>query len=57
MVDRFINTAPVTVFSKSYCPFCIRVKNLLKSTYNGENNMKVMEIDREMTEEHVRDTV
>lgn len=29
-VDETIKSKPVVVFSKSYCPFCVKVKNLIK---------------------------
>ena len=29
-VENYINTNPVMVFSKTYCPFCTRTKELLK---------------------------
>nr|QWA14832.1 thioredoxin reductase [Diaphanosoma celebensis] len=30
-IDEFVRTSKVAVFSKSFCPFCIRVKNLFRS--------------------------
>lgn len=31
-VAKAIKAHPVIVFSKSYCPFCIKAKNALKSS-------------------------
>jgi glutaredoxin 3 len=39
-----ISQNAVVVFSKSYCPFCVRVKSLLKSI---GAEMKVVELDEE----------
>lgn len=29
LVETTINSKPVVVFSKTYCPFCVKAKNLL----------------------------
>eukprot|EP00029_Vermamoeba_vermiformis_P012116 TRINITY_DN692_c0_g1_i1.p1 TRINITY_DN692_c0_g1~~TRINITY_DN692_c0_g1_i1.p1 ORF type:complete len:141 (+),score=29.74 TRINITY_DN692_c0_g1_i1:32-454(+) len=43
-VQTLINENPVMVFSKSYCPYCTKVKNLFKSL---GVSYKVIELDEE----------
>ena len=44
LLDQKIKETPVFVISKSYCPFCVKSKNALK-TYNIKPEcMEVMEI-------------
>ncbi|KAK9053983.1 hypothetical protein SSX86_025058 [Deinandra increscens subsp. villosa] len=43
-VKDLVSTNPVTVFSKSYCPFCVSVKKLL--TELG-SSFKAIELDLE----------
>ena len=42
-VQKLINENPVIVFSKSYCPYCDKTKQLLKSTSVAH---KVVELDQ-----------
>lgn len=46
--DELIASAKVAVISKSYCPFCVKAKNILKS-YVGkglqESDIKIVEIE------------
>ena len=41
-VKEMIDGNKVMVFSKSYCPFCTKAKNLLK---NGDVDFTVIELD------------
>jgi len=41
-VESTAHSAPVVIFSKTYCPYCSRVKDLFK-TLNA--NTKVIELD------------
>lgn len=43
-IDILINQNPVTIFSKSYCPYCTRAKNFLSSKLS-KNQIKIIEID------------
>eukprot|EP00270_Netrium_digitus_P004833 TRINITY_DN1621_c0_g1_i1.p1 TRINITY_DN1621_c0_g1~~TRINITY_DN1621_c0_g1_i1.p1 ORF type:complete len:103 (+),score=22.04 TRINITY_DN1621_c0_g1_i1:120-428(+) len=43
-VQALVEENPLMVFSKSYCPYCARVKKLLKSL---GAKMKVIELDTE----------
>jgi glutaredoxin 3 len=45
--NTLIQQNPLVVFSKSYCPYCRKVKELLKSL---GANAKVIEIDEESVE-------
>ncbi|KAH9822210.1 thioredoxin-like protein [Melampsora americana] len=44
-VDEAIKSNPIVVYSKSYCPYCRRAKNLLASIPNKVAEPKVFEID------------
>ncbi|EGG02949.1 uncharacterized protein MELLADRAFT_49690 [Melampsora larici-populina 98AG31] len=44
-VDEAIKTHPIVVYSKSYCPYCRRAKNLLASIPNKVADPKVFELD------------
>ncbi|GAA5857245.1 hypothetical protein JCM8547_009395 [Rhodosporidiobolus lusitaniae] len=39
-------SSPVAVFSKSYCPYCMEAKHILKDHGQGER-MQVIELDRD----------
>lgn len=46
MSEEFVKKAiqsPVVVFSKSYCPFCTRVKTMLREA--GVKDLNVIELD------------
>jgi len=43
-IDKYVTSNPVVVFSKSYCPYCVKVKELLQSI--NVSNMKVIELDQ-----------
>ena len=43
-VDNIISSNKVAVFSKSYCPFCTRVKSILKEA--GLKDFFVVELDQ-----------
>ena len=43
-VDNFIKKSKVVIFSKTYCPRCVEVKELLEKHTNKEN-ISVMELD------------
>lgn len=45
-VDDTIASKPVAVFSKSYCPFCVKAKNLLgKDLAIPEDKMVTIELE------------
>lgn len=47
MAEQFVKEQienPVIVFSKSYCPFCTRVKAMLREA--GVKDLKVIELDQ-----------
>lgn len=44
VLKQLISKFPLLVFSKSYCPFCIRAKELLQSLAPGK--AKIYEIDQ-----------
>lgn len=37
-VDETIQNNPVAVFSKTYCPYCVKAKNLLTESYSIPNS-------------------
>ena len=43
LVKSLIDANKVMLFSKSYCPFCMMAKDVLKEA--GVKNMKVLEIE------------
>ena len=43
-VNQLLDQNPVMIFSKSYCPFCTKTKQLLN---NGGVAYKVVELDRD----------
>jgi len=43
-VENTIAEYDITIFSKSYCPFCRRAKSLLSDKY-GADKLKVLELD------------
>ncbi|GAA94387.1 uncharacterized protein L969DRAFT_89943 [Mixia osmundae IAM 14324] len=45
-VDSMIESAPIAVFSKSYCPYCVKAKKIL-SDKGQSANMKVLELDHD----------
>ena len=49
-VDQKIAEQKVVVFSKSYCPYCIKAKNILKK-YNIEDLLIIELEDREDCDE------
>lgn len=45
-VDETIKSKPVVVFSKTYCPFCVKAKNLLKDDLKvPADKMVVIELE------------
>ncbi|KAL8286271.1 hypothetical protein RQP46_004759 [Phenoliferia psychrophenolica] len=44
LVEDLISNNAIAVFSKSYCPYCVRAKDLLKSL-GQEANTKTVELD------------
>ena len=55
-LDAFVASAPVAIVSGTYCPFCTKVKNLLRPLA-GEANVKVYEIDKEPSGEGLQAAV
>jgi len=53
-IQEHIPTSPVVVVSKSYCPFCNRAKDVLKSFDLG-NDMEVYEIDNDPEMNKIQD--
>lgn len=45
-VEETIKSKPVVVFSKTYCPFCVKAKNLLKEVVKvPADKMAVIELE------------
>ncbi|KAH9811627.1 thioredoxin-like protein [Melampsora americana] len=44
-IDILINQNPVTIFSKSYCPYCSRAIHFLSSKLS-KNQIKIIELDQ-----------
>eukprot|EP01111_Echinosteliopsis_oligospora_P001087 TRINITY_DN1144_c0_g1_i1.p1 TRINITY_DN1144_c0_g1~~TRINITY_DN1144_c0_g1_i1.p1 ORF type:complete len:104 (-),score=32.64 TRINITY_DN1144_c0_g1_i1:58-369(-) len=44
MINKVISENAVAVFSKSYCPYCVKVKNLFNTL--GVKNIRVVELDQ-----------
>lgn len=45
-VDNTIKSKPVVVFSKSYCPFCVKVRNLFQNELGiPEDKIQILEIE------------
>lgn len=45
-VDETIKSKPVVVFSKTYCPFCVKAKNLLKDDLKvAADKMTIIELE------------
>lgn len=42
LVNEFINSSKIVIFSKTYCPYCSRVKQLFQSL---NTSPKVIELD------------
>jgi len=51
LVKRLIQSQRVVVFAKSYCPFCIRTNNLLRSK---NIDFEYYELDKKHEEEDVQ---
>jgi len=46
LVQTTIASKPVVVFSKSYCPFCVKVRNLFQNDLKiPEDKLEIMEIE------------
>ncbi|GAA6047312.1 hypothetical protein JCM3770_001881 [Rhodotorula araucariae] len=45
-VESLISSSPVTVFSKSYCPYCSEAKSIITELGHG-SRMKVLELNQE----------
>lgn len=46
IVEDTISSKPVVVFSKSYCPFCVKVKDLLRNEVKvPEDKLAVVELE------------
>lgn len=46
LVDSTISSKPVVVFSKSYCPFCVKVKELFqKEIQIPADKLEIMELE------------
>ena len=58
MVETFVNNAvrsPVVVFSKTYCPYCIRTKEMLSEA--GVKDLHVIELDKRDDSSEVQDVL
>ena len=58
MVERFVNNAiryPVVVFSKTYCPYCTRVKEMLGEA--GVKDLHVIELDQRADGDDVQEVL
>ncbi|KAI8894607.1 glutaredoxin [Globomyces pollinis-pini] len=51
-VDQAIKNETVVVFSKTYCPYCIKAKNLLK---NNNIDFTVYELDNREDGQEIQD--
>ncbi|SCZ90301.1 BZ3500_MvSof-1268-A1-R1_Chr1-3g01903 [Microbotryum saponariae] len=45
-VEYLISSAPIAIFSKSYCPYCVNAKSLL-AKLGQKGNTKSIELDHE----------
>ena len=43
-IQSLIDQKPVIMFSKTYCPYCTRAKNIFKDL--GVTDMEVVELDK-----------
>ena len=55
-MNKKIQGKPVFVVSKSYCPFCVKAKNVLKKYNIKPENIEIIDIenDSDMNEIQVR---
>lgn len=60
-VQEFIRNNDVVIFSKSYCPYCTKVKKLLNNESNKhgipQNNLGIMELDQLPQADAIQDTL
>lgn len=46
MVNDFVNSNDVAIYSKSWCPFCARAKYLFETEYSDKYSIGVVELDQ-----------
>ncbi|UZJ56394.1 hypothetical protein CBS101457_005714 [Exobasidium rhododendri] len=47
IVEKLLAESRVTVFSKSYCPYCVRAKSVISSFDIPASKLAIMELDHE----------
>ena len=45
VLDFYIDSSTITIFSKTTCPFCVKAKQLIEYTYNNIN-AQIIELDK-----------
>lgn len=46
IVEELISSKPVVIFSKSYCPFCVKAKNLFQNDIKvAADKIAIMELE------------
>eukprot|EP00428_Durinskia_dybowskii_P007715 CAMPEP_0170302388 /NCGR_PEP_ID=MMETSP0116_2-20130129/51477_1 /TAXON_ID=400756 /ORGANISM="Durinskia baltica, Strain CSIRO CS-38" /LENGTH=84 /DNA_ID=CAMNT_0010554257 /DNA_START=44 /DNA_END=295 /DNA_ORIENTATION=+ len=45
-IEEAVERSQIVVFSKSFCPYCIKTKDLLKKSEFGNVSIEVFELDK-----------
>ena len=54
-IDQKIDSKPVFIISKSYCPFCVKAKQVLKKYNIPAENIEIMEIENDKDCNEIQD--
>ena len=55
LMDQKIASKPVFVISKSYCPFCVKARNVLKKYNIPEDKIEIQEIENDKDCNEIQD--
>ena len=55
LMDQKIASKPVFVISKSYCPFCVKAKKVLKKYNIPEDKIEIQEIENDKDCSEIQD--
>ena len=54
-IDQKIDSKPVFIISKSYCPFCVKAKQVLKKYNIPAENIEIQEIENDKDCNEIQD--